>query len=70
MTDGVRCDCCGHLFENHTNMYGKICTRCGHFIEPMLENPIKKEHEDKLLEAQLTIKSYLKKYLKENDNAD
>lgn len=69
MSKGVQCDRCGHLFKEHSNTFGKVCTRCGYYIEP-LNNPIEKDYDDKLLDVQQTIRSYLKQHLKENNNAN
>lgn len=28
------CKICGQVYEDQNNIYGKICTYCGSFIEP------------------------------------
>ena len=69
MSSGVSCDKCGFFFKGHSNNFGKVCTRCGHFIKPLCK-PIEESYDDKYVEAQHAIRAYLKQHMKEKDNAD
>jgi len=33
----VICTKCGHIFKDHENKYGKICTRCNHYLPQSCE---------------------------------
>ena len=68
MSDGVQCDKCGFLFKGHSNHYGKICTRCSNYIEPIKN--AEKIYDDKNIEAQESVRAYLKQYLQENNSAN
>lgn len=39
------CTKCGHVFEGHTNLFGKICTRCDHYMPPAQDLPIVTENK-------------------------
>lgn len=66
MSNGVQCDKCGFLFEGHSNVFGKVCTRCGNYISPM-NNPIEDNYDEQKSEAQNKIRQYLKKYWEEKN---
>lgn len=36
----VICPNCGHIFKDHDNLYGKVCTRCDYYMPPSRELPI------------------------------
>ena len=38
------CNSCGHVYNDHANVYGKICIHCGSFIEPEIELEMVKEN--------------------------
>jgi hypothetical protein len=69
MSNGVACDKCGFFFKGHSNVFGKVCTRCGHFIAP-LGKPIEDSYDDKHIAAQNAVRAYLTQYMKEKHNAD
>jgi len=66
MSNGVQCDKCGFLFEGHSNVFGKVCTRCGNYINP-ISNPIENNYDEQHDKAQSKIRQYLKKYLEEKN---
>ena len=37
MSHQTTCSSCGHIYDGHINVYGKICIYCGTFIEPEIE---------------------------------
>lgn len=43
----VMCHECGHVFEGHENLFGKVCTRCDCYIPPRKELPIVTENKHK-----------------------
>lgn len=68
MSNSIQCDKCGFVFKGHSNSFGKICTKCDNYIEPL--NPIKEICENRYKHAQETIKDYLKQSLGEIKNAN
>tara|TARA_Y100000034_G_C6586998_1_gene254848 strand:- start:318 stop:506 length:189 start_codon:yes stop_codon:yes gene_type:complete len=60
----VGCPHCGYVHRNHTNVYGKICSRCGAFIEPLIEPPLIKERRENLKMQQEKIRNVLRRTIK------
>ena len=38
------CSSCGHVYDGHTNIYGKICIHCGGLTKPEIEPVIVTEN--------------------------
>ena len=60
----VRCLRCGYAHHNHTNIYGKVCFRCGRFIEPLHQAPLLIEGEKKLKIYQEKIRNLIRRDIK------
>lgn len=67
----VFCPKCNHEFKGHTNVYGKICNRCGFEIEPEHEMTLVKENRAKLSHAlQMARESIRRKFRRSNGNTN
>ena len=40
------CSHCGHVYDGHANIYGKMCIYCGTFIETEIELRMVRENLD------------------------
>jgi len=70
MEEYIICEKCGKKYnsvssldkKHYPNIFGKICIRCGNFIEPeeMIEMPIIKDNKDRFRKDRLKIRKYLK----------
>lgn len=41
------CPNCGFVFKGHTNLFGKVCTRCDYYMPPKQELPIVQQNKHK-----------------------
>lgn len=68
MSKGIQCDECGFLFRDHSNHFGKICTRCGNYIKP--DHSVVEKNEEKYKQAQDSLRAYLKQFMEDKRNAN
>ena len=50
---------CGYCFTGHTNLFGKICPKCGEYIAPEQELSIVKDNKQKKEKIDQELKEYL-----------
>ena len=77
INENVICPNCGHVYEGHTNVYGKVCMHCIYFIPPQrtdlsrlsttqrIHRQRKQKTDDELKEK--AIQSILKRELEEKN---
>jgi hypothetical protein len=58
--NNITCPNCKHEYNNHINVYGKICVNCGFYIKPDNEPPIVQYIKYKNDMIKKTILNYLK----------
>ncbi len=69
MSSYIECKSCGKKFVGHSNVYGKICTGCGSFIEPDSEPEFVRKNKEINKENQNKVREALKKS-EENKNGN
>ena len=61
--DGITCPKCGYFYKGHTNVWGKVCQKCGAVIKPDKKPTFIEEREKDLIVAQEQIRRCLKNKL-------
>lgn len=63
----TRCPKCGHIHEGHENVYGKVCSKCGHFIKSDQDIPIIKHMKNTNQAFKAKVIEAVRKRLKGED---
>lgn len=59
MKNSILCSGCGHIYNGHTNYFGKMCVHCNTFIPPFVILPIVEQNKHKLMLAQHKLREHL-----------
>ena len=57
--NSVQCPHCRHIYNGHSNMFGKVCMQCSGYIPPDTVMPIVHDNEIKLKIAQKKLRQHL-----------
>lgn len=57
--NSVQCPHCRHIYNGHSNPFGKVCICCSEYIPPDEVMPIVRDNQIKLQIAQKTLRQHL-----------
>jgi predicted nucleic acid-binding Zn-ribbon protein len=69
MLEGVECPECGHVYRDHSNIWGKTCYRCGTVISPKKMPKMVEENAKRAALWKEQVRESMRRRFKEQVNA-
>jgi len=64
------CPVCRYASKGYLNIYGRVCTKCGEFIEPDVEPKFVTINNQQKQKNQETVRYHLRKKMRRTDNVN